>query len=255
MCINVKNISVDKKIKELLKEFKLPDISRSYEEEIEKSLQNNISYREFLYNLLKIEEEGKFNRLKERNLKAAKFENFKTIDDFNFDYPETNILSKIKNLEDLSFVDKGENVVFIGPPGVGKSHLSTALGIKACEKGKKVLFINANDLMDELFVDISMGRLKQKFKKLAKIDLLIIDEMGYLKMDKERESIFFQLVRQRYEKKSLIITTNLPFNKWDQIFSSTAAATAVLDRLLHHCHVISIAGDSFRVKNKLKEGH
>ena len=119
MCINVKNISVDKKIKELLKEFKLPDISRSYEEEIEKSLQNNISYREFLYNLLKIEEEGKFNRLKERNLKAAKFENFKTIDDFNFDYPETNILSKIKNLEDLSFVDKGENVVFIGPPGVG----------------------------------------------------------------------------------------------------------------------------------------
>ena len=251
----MKNISVDKKIKELLKEFKLPDISRSYEEEIEKSLENNISYREFLYNLLKIEEEGKFNRLKERNLKAAKFENFKTIDDFNFDYPETNILSKIKNLEDLSFVDKGENVVFIGPPGVGKSHLSTALGIKSCEKGKKVLFINANDLMDELFVDISMGRLKQKFKKLAKIDLLIIDEMGYLKMDKERESIFFQLVRQRYEKKSLIITTNLPFNKWDQIFSSTAAATAVLDRLLHHCHVISIAGDSFRVKNKLKEGH
>ena len=243
------------KRKELLKEFKLPDISRSYEEEIEKSLENNISYREFLYNLLKIEEEGKFNRLKEKNLKAAKFENFKTIDDFNFDYPETNILSKIKNLEDLSFVDKGENVVFIGPPGVGKSHLSTALGIKSCEKGKKVLFINANDLMDELFVDISMGRLKQKFKKLAKIDLLIIDEMGYLKMDKERESIFFQLVRQRYEKKSLIITTNLPFNKWDQIFSSTAAATAVLDRLLHHCHVISIAGDSFRVKNKLKEVH
>lgn len=236
----MKNISVDKKIKELLKEFKLPDISRSYEEEIKKSLENNISYREFLYNLLKIEEEGKFNRLKERNLKAAKFENFKTIDDFNFDYPETNILSKIKNLEDLSFVDKGENVVFIGPPGVGKSHLSTALGIKSCEKGKKVLFINANDLMDELFVDISMGRLKQKFKKLAKIDLLIIDEMGYLKMDKERESIFFQLVRQRYEKKSLIITTNLPFNKWDQIFSSTAAATAVLDRLLHHCHVISV---------------
>ena len=251
----MKNISVDKKIKELLKEFKLPDISHSYEEEIEKSLENNISYREFLYNLLKIEEDGKFNRLKEKNLKAAKFENFKTIDDFNFDYPETNILSKIKNLEDLSFVDKGENVVFIGPPGVGKSHLSTALGIKSCEKGKKVLFINANDLMDELFVDISMGRLKQKFKKLAKIDLLIIDEMGYLKMDKERESIFFQLVRQRYEKKSLIITTNLPFNKWDQIFSSTAAATAVLDRLLHHCHVISIAGDSFRVKNKLKEGH
>ncbi|MBL1393869.1 ATP-binding protein, partial [Acinetobacter baumannii] len=154
----MKNISVDKKIKELLKEFKLPDISHSYEEEIEKSLGNNISYREFLYNLLKIEEDGKFNRLKEKNLKAAKFENFKTIDDFNFDYPETNILSKIKNLEDLSFVDKGENVVFIGPPGVGKSHLSTALGIKACEKGKKVLFINANDLMDELFVDISMGR-------------------------------------------------------------------------------------------------
>ena len=125
--------------------------------------------------------------------------------------------------------------------------------MKACEKGKSVLFVNAIDLMDELYNAISLGTLKQKFIKLSKIDLLIIDDMNYLKMDKEKESIFFQLIRQRYEKSSLIITTNLPFNKWDEIFTSELAATAVLDRLLHHSHVISITGDSHRVNRHFKE--
>jgi len=125
--------------------------------------------------------------------------------------------------------------------------------MKACEKGKSVLFVNAIDLMDELYNSISLGTLKQKFIKLSKVNLLIIDDIGYLKMDKEKESIFFQLIRQRYEKSSLIVTTNLPFNKWDEIFTSELAATAVLDRLLHHSHIISITGDSHRVNRHFKE--
>jgi DNA replication protein DnaC len=139
--------------------------------------------------------------------------------------------------------------VFIGPPGVGKSHLSTAIGMRACEQRKTVLFKNAIELVDNLFEAYAEGTLKAMFRKLSTIDLLIIDDLGYLKMNKEKESIFFQLIRQRYEKSSLIITTNLPFNRWDEVFTSEVAATAVLDRLLHHCHVISITGNSYRVKN------
>jgi DNA replication protein DnaC len=121
--------------------------------------------------------------------------------------------------------------------------------MRACEQRKTVLFKNAIELVDNLFEAYAEGTLKAMFRKLSTIDLLIIDDLGYLKMNKEKESIFFQLIRQRYEKSSLIITTNLPFNRWDEVFTSEVAATAVLDRLLHHCHVISITGNSYRVKN------
>lgn len=145
-----------------------------------------------------------------------------------------------------------QNVILIGPPGVGKSHIATALGINACKEGFKVLFINAAELMDKLIKALDEGNIEREFKKLYKIDLLIIDELGYINMDKEKESLFFQLIRQRYEKKSLVITTNLPFKRWNEVFTSQVAATAILDRLLHHSHVISITGDSYRVKDKNK---
>jgi DNA replication protein DnaC len=150
-------------------------------------------------------------------------------------------------------MDKEENLIFLGPPGVGKSHLAVSVGMKACECGKTVLFSNAIELVEDLHNAIISGTLKQKFSRLSKVDLLIIDDIGYLKMDKEKESIFFQLIRQRYEKSSLIVTTNLPFNRWDEIFTSELAASAVLDRLLHHSHVISITGDSYRVNRQFEE--
>lgn len=111
-----------------------------------------------------------------------------------------------------------------------------------------MLFCNAKELMDDFYDSMKKGTLKQELKKLSKIELLIIDELSYLKMDRERESIFFQIIRQRYEKCSLIITTNLPFGRWDEVFTGQLAATAILDRLMHHYHVINITGDSFRVK-------
>ena len=122
--------------------------------------------------------------------------------------------------------------------------------MKACEAGKKVMFVNANDLMDHLTEAMGAGTLRESFSALAKIPLLIIDELSYLKMDKEKESLFFQVVRQRYEKSSLIITTNLPMGRWDEMFTGKIAATAILDRLVHHCHVLSITGESYRVKGE-----
>ncbi|MPM17327.1 IS21 family transposase ISCARN99 [bioreactor metagenome] len=241
-------------IRSLLKQFKLPDMHEKYDAEVQAAIDNNIGYREFLHRLLKIEEEGKKRRLTERNIKKACFDRIKSIEDYDFKFPSSINKSRILDLATLSFMDKNENLVFIGPPGVGKSHLAISIGLKACESGKSVLFVNAIELMDDLYNAIQNGMLKQKFAKLSKIDLIIIDDIGYLKMDKEKESIFFQLIRQRYEKSSLIVTTNLPFNRWDEIFTSELAASAVLDRLLHHSHVISITGDSYRVNRHVEEG-
>ena len=251
--MRTETIDINTDIQLLLKQFKLPDINDRYDEEIQAAIENKLSYREFLYKLLKVEEDGKMERLRLRNIKNAHFNGIKTMEDFDFSFPESIDQSKIKDLATLSFMDKKENLVFIGPPGVGKSHLVTSIGIKACEHGKTVLFVNANDLMDDLNKARTEGTLKQNLIKLSKVNLLIIDEVGYLKMDKETESIFFQLIRQRYEKSSLIITTNLTFNRWDEVFTSELAATAILDRLLHHSNVIIITGDSYRVKRHLEE--
>lgn len=246
-----RNNAVDAEIERLLKQFKLPDIHDNYDEIVQAAIEERIGYRDFLYKLLKLEEQGKHERLMLRNIKSAGFDGYKTIENFDFSFPKSINQGKINDLATLGFMDRHENIVFLGPPGVGKSHLSVSLGMKACEQEKTVLFANAIELMDDLSDAVKAGMLKQKFKKLSKVDLLIIDDIGYLKMDKEKESIFFQLIRQRYEKKSLIVTTNLPFNRWDEIFTSELAAAAVLDRLLHHSHVISITGDSFRVNGKI----
>lgn len=159
---------------------------------------------------------------------------------------------QIEELGRLDFINARENIIIIGPPGVGKSMIATGIGRNACYAGYKVLFVNAKELVDQLYTEMVNGALADMLKQLSKIDLLIIDELSYIKMDKEKESLFFQIIRQRYEKGSLIITTNLPMGRWDELFTGQLAATAILDRVLHHCHVLSITGDSYRVKGSKK---
>ena len=240
----------DKYINEQLKLFKLVDMRERYEEIISEAIDEKLGYKDFLIRLIQVEEEGKRKRLEERLILKAGFDFIKTLDDIEYSFNDSINYQKIKELGTLSFIEKNENIIIIGPPGVGKSMIATGIGINACKAGKTVLFINAKELMDKLSDSLEKNTLKQTLKSLSKVELLIIDELSYLKMDKEKESIFFQVIRQRYEKSSLIITTNLPMSRWDEVFTGQLAATAILDRLVHHCHIISITGDSFRVKGE-----
>lgn len=240
----------DNYIHEQLKLFKLVDIRECYQEIIDEAINENLGYKNFLIRLIKAEEKGKRKRLTEKLKLKAGFDFTKTLDDIEYNFNESINYQKVKELGTLSFMQRNENIIIIGPPGVGKSMIATGIGINACNAGKTVMFTNAKEFLDKLSKSATNGTLEKTLKSLNKIQLLIIDELSYLKMDKEKESIFFQVIRQRYEKSSLIITTNLPLSKWNEVFTGQLAATAILDRLVHHCHVLSITGDSFRVKGE-----
>lgn len=240
----------DTYIETCMKQFKLVDMRECYHSLIEEAEKENMGYKEFLIKLLQAEQQGKKERNREKLRRQANFDSIKTLDEIDYSFNPSLDQGKINELGKLSFIERNENVIIIGPPGVGKSMIATGIGINACKAGYKVLFINAKDLIDRLYEGMTKGNLAHLLCQLNKVELLIIDELSYLKLDKEKESIFFQIIRQRYEKSSLIITTNLPLGRWNEVFTGQLAATAILDRLVHHCHVLSITGDSYRVKGK-----
>jgi len=237
-------------VERTMKRFRLVDMREQYADIIAEAEADAMGYMDFLVRLLSAEEEGKDARRREMLLGKAKFDSPKALSDIDYNFNHSLDKDRIEELGKLHFLRAHENIIIIGPPGVGKSMIATGIGRNACNAGKKVLFVNAKELVDQLYGKMLAGNLAETMGKLRKIDLLIIDELSYIKMDRERESLFFQIIRQRYEKGSLIITTNLPMGRWDELFTGQLAATAILDRLLHHCHVLSITGDSYRVKGE-----
>jgi len=175
-------------------------------------------------------------------------------EDFDFDFQPSIDQMVISDLASLRFVHNAENLVLMGPPGVGKSHLAIAMGIEAVNAGFKVYFVNAGTLVEGLKNANLKGILEKKLKALTKYDVLIIDEMGYLPFDNEEAHCFFQLVSRRYEKSSMIFTSNKSYGEWGEIFHDHVIAAAILDRILHHCTTVNIKGESYRLKERKKHG-
>lgn len=207
---------------------------------------------ESLYKLT--EEELKYKEEKAIHgcVRVANFPYIKTFDDYDFSFQPSVNKEKILELKNLRFIENKENIIFVGSPGVGKTHLATAIGIEAAKNRQITYFINCNDLINNLKKAYNENRLEERIKFYNKYKLLIIDEVGFLPIDKLEANILFQLINKRYEKKSTIITSNIAFNKWAEMFGDPILANAILDRLLYHCHVFNINGKSYRTKDILE---
>ncbi len=208
-------------------------------------------YVDSLYELTELEIEMLEEKRKSHAIQFAGFPYHKTFDDFDFSFQPSINKEEILDFKNLRFIDSKENILFVGSPGVGKTHLAVAIGLENAKTYKSTYFINCNDLIEVLKKAYSQNRLDDKLKQLAKYKLLIIDEVGYLPIDINGANLLFQLVNKRYEKNSIIITTNKPFSKWGELFGDPMIANAILDRLIHHSHIINITGQSYRMKNVL----
>jgi DNA replication protein DnaC len=194
-------------------------------------------------------------RMAKTRLKVSGIPHSKTLEEFDLDWLKGGLTRKQFNeLSTLAFIQRKENIVLLGPSGLGKTHLMTALGQKACMNGFTAYYISCLDLLERLQRAREAGRLKNKLTWFGKPHVLLLDEVGYENLSSEQAALFFQLVNTRYEHGSIILTSNKPFGKWGEIMADDAVATATLDRLLHHSHVISLNGDSYRMKDRMKIG-
>lgn len=216
-------------------------------------LDSNVSLLEGLLKLTDYEIEIKRENVLNAMVKVAHFPHYKTLKDFDFEFQPTINQHQLMNLSGLGFIEKKENILFLGNSGVGKTHLATAIGIEAAKARYSTYFIKCHELLTNLRQAQHENRLESRLKFYTRCKLLIIDELGYLPLHKGDERLLFQLIDRRYENKSTIITTNLPFDKWNENFNDSFITNAILDRLLHHSHVIQIMGESYRLKDVLNE--
>jgi len=209
------------------------------------------SYLSFLDELLEEEVAAKEQRRIETALKISGLPYIKSIDDFDFTFQPGLDKQKVMGLFDLSFIRQKGNVIFLGPPGVGKTHLAVSLALKACQAGLSMYFTNMEDLIIKLKKDHEAGK-PGKGRSYYKFSLVVVDEVGYTPITREECNLFFRFIANRYEKTSTIITSNKAFGDWTELFHDPIIVTAILDRLLHHSAVVNIKGNSYRLKEKLK---
>ena len=242
-------------IEQLCEELKLITIQEQYSEISLLAAKESWSYSQYLQELLQLEFSSKMNRSKSVLTKLAGFPAIKTIEQFDYSFTIGVNSKQIEELASLVFVKKHENIIFLGQPGVGKTHLAIALGYKAVMHRYKVRFTS----ITELISDANKAKREKKYdaflKNITISSVLIIDEIGYFNMSKEDANHFFQIISARYEKSSTILTSNLVFSQWAQVFGGDKIVTAaILDRILHHSHVINIQGESYRLKEKKESG-
>ena len=227
-----------------------PSMGRAVERLAERARQEEWSHEEFLAACLEREVAARQTNGGELRIKAARFPARKTIEEFDFDHQRSLKRDTLLHLGALDFVAARENVVFLGPPGTGKTHLAIGLGIRACQAGHRVAFATASEWVSRLAEAHTGGRLQAELTRLGRIPLIVIDEVGYIPFEAEAANLFFQLVSARYERASVIVTSNKPFGRWGEVFGDPIVAAAMIDRLVHHAEVVSLKGDSYRLKDR-----
>ncbi|MBM4436023.1 MAG: IS21-like element helper ATPase IstB, partial [Actinobacteria bacterium] len=208
------------------------------------------SHEEFLAACLEREVAARQSHGGDARIRAARFPAHKTLEDFDFAFQRGLRREVVAHLGRLTFIAPRENVLFLGPPGTSKTHLAIALGIRACQAGQRVAFATAMAWMTRLADAHQAGRLQEELRRLGQVPLVIVDEVGYIPFEAEAANLFFQLVAARYERASLIVTSNQPFGRWGEVFGDATVAATMIDRLVHHAHVLSLKGDSYRLKDR-----
>lgn len=234
--------------------LKLDTIEAILDNYLELAAKDGKTTMEVLDYLLEQERKHKDAIAIDRRMKSAVFPVKKTLEEFNFDFQPSIEKSIIEDLTTLRFIHNAENLVLLGPPGVGKSHIAIAIGIEAVKAGFSTYFVNASNLIERLKKANREGALEKKIRDFIRYNLLIIDEMGYLPFDEEGAHCLFQLISKRYERSSTIFTSNKSYGEWGEIFKDHVIAAAILDRILHHCTTINIKGESYRLKERKRQG-
>lgn len=237
------------KLKTKLRELKLAGMVKSLDSRNKYAIEKKLSYLDFLELLIEDEYVNRKSNSFSKRLNKSKLNTQKSIDDFDFNYqPE---LNKIQILDIMAcrFIQENKNIVLMGKPGVGKTHIANAIGLEAIKKGYKVFFLHVNDLIEKLNIAKADGTRSQLMNTLMNAELVIIDELGFKKIPSDAIDDFFEVIRKRYERGSIIITTNRNFEDWGNVFGDYTIASAIIDRIVHHANIIKINGDSYRIKN------
>ena len=241
---------VSSEITYLTRALKAPTLRESATRLAERARAENWSHEEYLVACLQREVSARESHGGEGRIRAARFSSRKSLEEFDFDHARGLKRDTIAHLGTLDFVTARDNVVFLGPPGTGKTHLGIGLAMRACQAGHRVLFATAAEWVARLAEAHHAGRLQGELIRLGRYPLLVVDEVGYIPFEAEAANLFFQLVSSRYERASLIVTSNKPFGRWGETFGDEVVAAAMIDRLVHHAEVIALKGDSYRLKNR-----